>query len=225
MITMQSTRGPLAKSPRVGLGPIQPRSAGTACFCSHRPCFALVPVLPTRGWWVGGWQARARLLQTNMCQPLSLSLLLLHSPPKKAVFACVCSSTILPPFHSTRRSSTTLILPYCSRVIQYDFPTRTCGSARLAQPSTHTLSTTSKMRPSALFAPFFLAATALGQAVEEGIAPNSPPPEGCETTVDTPFMIGTLENPSLNKRETAQQVCIRAQSWLWLALHYYPIIY
>ncbi|EUC27985.1 hypothetical protein COCCADRAFT_110326 [Bipolaris zeicola 26-R-13] len=61
------------------------------------------------------------------------------------------------------------------------------------------------MRASALFAPILLAATALGQAVEEGIAPDSPAPNGCETTVDTPFKIGTLENPSLRKRETAQQ--------------------
>ncbi|EMD64987.1 hypothetical protein GGP41_003639 [Bipolaris sorokiniana] len=61
------------------------------------------------------------------------------------------------------------------------------------------------MRASALFAPLFLAATALGQAVEEGIAPDATIPDGCEATVDTPFKIGTLENPSLKKRETAQQ--------------------
>ncbi|EUC47299.1 hypothetical protein COCMIDRAFT_35151 [Bipolaris oryzae ATCC 44560] len=61
------------------------------------------------------------------------------------------------------------------------------------------------MRASALFAPLFLAATALGQAVEEGIAPDAAIPAGCKTTVDTPFKIGTLENPSLRKRETAQQ--------------------
>ncbi|USP81820.1 hypothetical protein yc1106_09094 [Curvularia clavata] len=60
------------------------------------------------------------------------------------------------------------------------------------------------MRTSTLFAPIFLAATALGQAVEEGIAPDAATPEGCKTTVDTPFRIGTLENPSL-KRETAQE--------------------
>lgn len=61
------------------------------------------------------------------------------------------------------------------------------------------------MRTSTLFAPIFLAATALSQAVEEGIAPDAATPEGCKTTVDTPFRIGTLENPSL-KRETAQEV-------------------
>ena len=76
------------------------------------------------------------------------------------------------------------------------------------------------MRASALFAPLFLAATALGQAVEEGIAPDATIPDGCEATVDTPFKIGTLENPSLKKRETAQQVCMHPCSVLaWLPLY------
>ncbi|KAI2484539.1 hypothetical protein Ptr902_03479 [Pyrenophora tritici-repentis] len=61
------------------------------------------------------------------------------------------------------------------------------------------------MRTSTLFAPLFLAATTLSQAVPEGISPDSPAPEGCKTTIETPFRIGTLENPSLDKRETAQE--------------------
>ncbi|KAI4636961.1 hypothetical protein J4E93_010751 [Alternaria ventricosa] len=61
------------------------------------------------------------------------------------------------------------------------------------------------MRTSTIFAPLFLAATGLAQAVEEGIAPDASAPEGCKTTVETPFRIGTLENPSLRRRETAQE--------------------
>jgi hypothetical protein len=64
------------------------------------------------------------------------------------------------------------------------------------------------MRTSTIFAPLFLAATGLAQAVEEGIAPDASAPEGCQTTVETPFRIGTLENPTLNRRETAQEVCL-----------------
>lgn len=62
------------------------------------------------------------------------------------------------------------------------------------------------MRTSTIFAPLFFAATTLAQAVEEGIAPDASAPEGCQTTVDTPFRIGTLENPTLSRRETAQEV-------------------
>lgn len=62
------------------------------------------------------------------------------------------------------------------------------------------------MRASTIIAPLFFAATSLAQAVEEGIAPDAPAPEGCLTTVETPFRIGTLENPDLSKRETAQEV-------------------
>ncbi|CAN9290915.1 unnamed protein product [Alternaria alternata] len=61
------------------------------------------------------------------------------------------------------------------------------------------------MRASTIIAPLFFAATSLAQAVEEGIAPDAPAPEGCLTTVETPFRIGTLENPDLSKRETAQE--------------------
>ncbi|KAH7371035.1 hypothetical protein BKA66DRAFT_192558 [Pyrenochaeta sp. MPI-SDFR-AT-0127] len=62
------------------------------------------------------------------------------------------------------------------------------------------------MRISSFVAPLFFAATSLAQAVEEGIAPSSGPPDGCQTTVDGTFEIGTLENPTLkHKRETAQE--------------------
>ncbi|KAF1940057.1 hypothetical protein EJ02DRAFT_239836 [Clathrospora elynae] len=61
------------------------------------------------------------------------------------------------------------------------------------------------MRASHFLAPLFLAATSLAQAVEEGIAPDSPAPEGCETTTDGSFMIGTLDHPSLGRRETAEE--------------------
>ncbi|RMZ71362.1 covalently-linked cell wall [Pyrenophora seminiperda CCB06] len=64
---------------------------------------------------------------------------------------------------------------------------------------------TFNMRPSTIFAPLFLAATTLAQAVPEGIAPSSDAPSGCKTTVQTKFRIGTLENPTLSKRETAQE--------------------
>lgn len=59
------------------------------------------------------------------------------------------------------------------------------------------------MRTTTLLAPLFFAATTLAQGVAEGIAPDSSAPEGCKTTVSGKFMIGTLENPSLNKRESA----------------------
>lgn len=63
------------------------------------------------------------------------------------------------------------------------------------------------MRTSALLTTLFLAATTLAQAVEEGIAPGAHIPMGCRTSIDGPFRIGTLENPALRKRESAQEVC------------------
>lgn len=46
-----------------------------------------------------------------------------------------------------------------------------------------------------------------GQAVEEGIAPDSPPPPGCEETVDGNFTIGiAVQVGKKMKRETAQEV-------------------
>jgi hypothetical protein len=64
-----------------------------------------------------------------------------------------------------------------------------------------------KMRTSQFLAPLFFAATSIAQAVEEGVAPDAAVPEGCRTTVEGKFTIGTLENPALNRRETAQEVC------------------
>ncbi|OAL46598.1 hypothetical protein IQ07DRAFT_590708 [Pyrenochaeta sp. DS3sAY3a] len=61
------------------------------------------------------------------------------------------------------------------------------------------------MRASSFFAPLFLAATVAAQAVEEGIAPDTPPPAGCETNVDGNFTIGTLKIEHKSKRETAQE--------------------
>ncbi|KAF1847062.1 uncharacterized protein K460DRAFT_363170 [Cucurbitaria berberidis CBS 394.84] len=62
------------------------------------------------------------------------------------------------------------------------------------------------MRSSGFLAPLFLAASSLAQGVQEGIAPSSGPPEGCETTAQGNFTIGTLKIGSHHaKRETAQQ--------------------
>ena len=62
------------------------------------------------------------------------------------------------------------------------------------------------MRASSFFAPLFIAATVVAQAVEEGIAPDAPPPTGCKTDVDGNFTIGTLKIGHKSKRETAQEV-------------------
>jgi hypothetical protein len=62
------------------------------------------------------------------------------------------------------------------------------------------------MRATSFLAPLFFAATTLAQAVEEGIAPSSPPPEGCKTTIDGNFTIGVLNGFHSSKRETAEQV-------------------
>lgn len=73
------------------------------------------------------------------------------------------------------------------------------------------------MRISSFLAPLVVAATTLAQAVEEGIAPSAGPPDGCQTTVDGTFEIGTLENPTLkHKRETAEEVCGPHFSTCWL---------
>lgn len=62
------------------------------------------------------------------------------------------------------------------------------------------------MRASTFLAPLFFAATSLAQGVDEGIAPSSGPPDGCESTVEGNFTIGTLKIEHHSKRETAQQV-------------------
>lgn len=63
------------------------------------------------------------------------------------------------------------------------------------------------MRTSNFFAPLFLAAHSLAQAVEEGIEPALSAPAGCERSVNGNFTIG-VENffAPKDKRETAQQV-------------------
>jgi hypothetical protein len=63
------------------------------------------------------------------------------------------------------------------------------------------------MRTSILAPLFCLAASSLAQGPPEGVAPDAAAPEGCKTTVEGAFMIGTLENPTLRRRETAQEVC------------------
>ncbi|KAF2272668.1 uncharacterized protein EI97DRAFT_366146, partial [Westerdykella ornata] len=61
-------------------------------------------------------------------------------------------------------------------------------------------------------------APALAQAVEEGIAPDQPPPSGCKTTVDSPFTIG-IAPIAPHKRETAQEFPTQASgSFLTLTL-------
>ncbi|CAO2655291.1 Nn.00g103550.m01.CDS01 [Neocucurbitaria sp. VM-36] len=61
------------------------------------------------------------------------------------------------------------------------------------------------MRASSFLAPLFFAATSLAQGVEEGIAPSESAPDGCETTAQGNFTIGTLKIESKAKRETAQE--------------------
>jgi hypothetical protein len=86
---------------------------------------------------------------------------------------------------------------------------------RRVGPLKHITYQTFKMRTSFL-APFFcLAASSLAQGPPEGVAPDAGAPEGCQTTVEGKFMIGTLENPTLRRRETAQEVCSSSQ-----LLHY-----
>ncbi|KAF1922824.1 uncharacterized protein M421DRAFT_426449 [Didymella exigua CBS 183.55] len=62
------------------------------------------------------------------------------------------------------------------------------------------------MRASSFLAPLIFATQSLAQAVEEGIAPSSPAPAGCETTVKGNFTI-SVENSfsARSKRETAQE--------------------
>ncbi|KAF2743559.1 hypothetical protein M011DRAFT_471307 [Sporormia fimetaria CBS 119925] len=57
------------------------------------------------------------------------------------------------------------------------------------------------------------ASSALAQAVPEGIAPDAPPPAGCETSVPRPFTLG-IKN-LFRKRETAQEA---AQTLLLVTL-------
>lgn len=63
------------------------------------------------------------------------------------------------------------------------------------------------MRASSILAALAFAATAFADDVPEGIAPEEPPPEGCETTAEGNFTIGYEPAPS-RKRETAVEVCV-----------------
>jgi hypothetical protein len=56
-------------------------------------------------------------------------------------------------------------------------------------------------------APFLFIASSLAQAVEEGVAPDSDIPQGCEASVQGNFTIG-VQNffAAAAKRETAQEV-------------------
>jgi hypothetical protein len=63
------------------------------------------------------------------------------------------------------------------------------------------------MHVTSFLAPLLFAATSLAQAVEEGIAPSSPPPPGCESTANVNFTIGTLKfGHQTIKRESAVEV-------------------
>jgi hypothetical protein len=62
------------------------------------------------------------------------------------------------------------------------------------------------MRTTSLLAPLFFAATGLAQGVEEGIAPSSPAPSGCEMNAIGNFTIGTLKVGHHSKRESAAEV-------------------
>ncbi|KAH7067518.1 hypothetical protein BKA63DRAFT_522286 [Paraphoma chrysanthemicola] len=60
------------------------------------------------------------------------------------------------------------------------------------------------MRFTSFAVPVLVAATVSAQAVEEGIAPSSPPPSGCQINASSNFTIGTLKFGHTSKRETAQ---------------------
>ncbi|KAH8725787.1 hypothetical protein GQ44DRAFT_203086 [Phaeosphaeriaceae sp. PMI808] len=55
-----------------------------------------------------------------------------------------------------------------------------------------------------VLAPLLLAATSLSQAVEEGIAPSSPPPSGCESNANGNFTLGTLKFGHKKRETTAE---------------------
>ncbi|KAF1921525.1 hypothetical protein BDU57DRAFT_437640 [Ampelomyces quisqualis] len=72
------------------------------------------------------------------------------------------------------------------------------------------------MRTTSFLAPLLFAATSLAQAVEEGIAPSSPPPAGCKSNANVNFTIGTLKFGHSTKRESAVEA---ADSALVCNLH------
>jgi hypothetical protein len=64
------------------------------------------------------------------------------------------------------------------------------------------------MRFTSFAVPVLVAATVSAQAVEEGIAPSSPPPSSCELNASSNFTIGTLKFGHSSKRESAQTVSL-----------------
>jgi hypothetical protein len=66
-----------------------------------------------------------------------------------------------------------------------------------------------KMRASNALSVLFFAATTLAQAVEEGIAPSTPPPSDCQLNANGNFTIGTLKVAHQHKRESAMEVKTR----------------
>ncbi len=74
------------------------------------------------------------------------------------------------------------------------------------------------MRASDFLGPLLFAAASLAQAVPEGIAPSSAPPNGCQTTVSGSFQIGTLENFSSSSQKRAISEAVRTP-----LPTYYPI--
>lgn len=147
--------------------------------------------------------SRARVAPTNNSGRPRVQPLILH-PPIAAFLLFFTTLTLQA--HITSIFYPALFITITSNTIRHTLPylwVLACQG-----------SSTVTMRTSTIFAPLFLAATGLAQAVEEGIAPDASAPEGCKTTVETPFRIGTLENPSLRRRETAQEVCSSPYSYL-----------
>lgn len=177
---------------------MQPRSAGTACFSHVPPCFGSC----RPGAVVAGVHVRAALTNTRLSNLFSLLPHLL-SPALLPAPRCYSSEYLArhpSPIHCSPRP------PDCPP--NSTAATISCGSSEHTHISTSPATRpTFKMRTSALLTTLFLAATTLAQAVEEGIAPGAHIPMGCRTSIDGPFRIGTLENPALRKRESAQEVC------------------
>jgi hypothetical protein len=65
------------------------------------------------------------------------------------------------------------------------------------------------MRTTSVLAALSFAAAVSAQAVEIGIEPDEPAPEGCETTSKSNFTIGYQSLSTMRRRETALEVCLR----------------
>jgi hypothetical protein len=174
------------------------RSAGTTCFGARWPCFGTLDyhwggagcVAPTI---LTGWSSLANLPFFAVF-PRHLFIL--------DVFACVVFVR-------------TFVGTFCLRVL---YPQRPLYALRvLVGRYVSGIHSTlfGKMRTSILAPLFCLAATSLAQGPPEGVAPDAAAPEGCKTTVEGKFMIGTLDNPTLRRRETAQEVCLSLNIITW----------